>query len=83
MISTLTAAKAALAVSLVISGAIIGSVHYKQQLDRSRMHDGIIRDVERQQRRKIENTYRLQEQRELAKVLRNQDEDEINAGRSE
>ena len=42
------------------------------------MHDGVIRDVERQQKRKTENTYRLQEQRELTKIFkRKQEEDAV------
>ena len=37
---------------------------------RDKMHDGVLRDVERQQRRKIENTYLLQQQLELTKQLK-------------
>lgn len=35
------------------------------------MHDGVIKDVERQQRRKIENLYILEKQNELTKKLKN------------
>lgn len=37
---------------------------------RERMHEGVIRDTERQQRRKIENLYILEKQNELAKQLK-------------
>lgn len=34
------------------------------------MHEGVIKDVERQQRRKIENLYILEKQNELTKKLK-------------
>lgn len=34
------------------------------------MHEGVIRDVERQQRRKIENLYLLEKQNDLTKQLK-------------
>lgn len=34
------------------------------------MHEGVVRDVERQQKRKIENIYVLEKQNELAKQMR-------------
>lgn len=34
------------------------------------MHEGVIKDVERQQRRKIENIYILEKQNELTKQMR-------------
>lgn len=37
---------------------------------RERMHEGVIRDTERQQRRKIENLYILEKQNELTKQLK-------------
>ncbi|XP_077292837.1 protein PET117 homolog, mitochondrial [Arctopsyche grandis] len=52
------------------SAAIIGFVHYKQYSDREKLHEGVVKDVERQQRRKIENLYMLQQQAELTKQLR-------------
>ncbi|KAJ9583193.1 hypothetical protein L9F63_022464 [Diploptera punctata] len=61
----------------VVSMGIIGYVHYKQQLDREKLHDGVIKDVERQQRRKMENLYLLQQQIELTKQLK-KSESEIN-----
>lgn len=37
---------------------------------RNRLHEGVIRDVERQQRRKMENIVVLQQQIDLTKQLR-------------
>lgn len=34
------------------------------------LHEGVIRDIQRQQQRKIENTYNLQQQIELTKQLK-------------
>lgn len=49
-------------------------VHYKQNLDRQKLHEGVIKDIERQQMRKLENTYNLQNQAELTKILRKNQE---------
>nr|CAD7419255.1 unnamed protein product [Timema poppensis] len=49
--------------------SIIGYVHYKQTLDREKLHEGVLRDVERQQRRKKENLYILQQQIDLTRRL--------------
>lgn len=64
------ASKITLATSVTASLGIIGYVHYKQHLDREKLHDGVIKDVERQQRRKMENLYLLQQQIELTKQLK-------------
>ncbi|XP_065076661.1 protein PET117 homolog, mitochondrial [Ochlerotatus camptorhynchus] len=64
------------------TGGIIGYVHYKQTSDRAKLHEGVIRDIQRQQQRKIENTYNLQQQIELTKQLKqelHQRETEANA----
>lgn len=37
---------------------------------REKLHEGVVRDVERQQRRKMENTYVLQQQIDLTKQLK-------------
>lgn len=34
------------------------------------MHEGVLRDIERQQKRKIENIYVLEKQNELTKQLK-------------
>ncbi|XP_053696460.1 protein PET117 homolog, mitochondrial [Sabethes cyaneus] len=60
----------------VSSLGIIGYVHYRQNYDRAKLHEGVIRDVQRQQQRKIENTYNLQQQIERTKQLRQQLEQE-------
>ncbi|XP_069671456.1 protein PET117 homolog, mitochondrial isoform X2 [Periplaneta americana] len=66
--------KAAFATATVVSVGIISYVHYKQHLDRQRLHDGVIRDVERQQKRRTENLYLLQQQIDLAKQLRKRED---------
>ncbi|KAH8392287.1 hypothetical protein KR215_005008 [Drosophila sulfurigaster] len=63
-------AKITLGVAIGISSAIIGYVHYKQSEDRLKLHQGVIRDVEQQQRRKHENRYTLQQQIDITKQLK-------------
>ncbi|KAG8276070.1 protein PET117 homolog, mitochondrial [Homalodisca vitripennis] len=60
-------AKITLATSCVVSAGIIAYVHFKQQLDRVKLHEGVVRDVERRQRRKAENIYVLEQQKDLTK----------------
>lgn len=62
--------KLILVLSCGVTAGIVGYVHFKQQFDREKMHEGVIRDVERQQRRKIENVYLLEKQNELTKQLK-------------
>ncbi|XP_014598501.1 protein PET117 homolog, mitochondrial [Polistes fuscatus] len=64
-----TLAKLTFGTCCLLSGGIIGYVHYKQQDDRKRLHEGVLRDIERQQRRKIENIYILQQQIDLTRKL--------------
>ncbi|KAH8377308.1 hypothetical protein KR093_004783 [Drosophila rubida] len=66
-------AKITLGIAVTISSAIIGYVHYKQSEDRLKLHQGVIRDVEQQQRRKHENTYALQKQIDMTKELKTMD----------
>jgi hypothetical protein len=49
---------------------------------RDRLHDGVIRDVERQQRRKTENLYLLQQQIELTKQLRKSEDEQLQKSES-
>lgn len=42
---------------------------------RQKLHQGVIRDIERQQRRKVENTYNLQQQIDLTSILRTDQEE--------
>lgn len=44
-----TASKITLGLSAVVAVGIIGFVHRKQTADRAKLHQGIIRDMERQQ----------------------------------
>lgn len=46
---------------------------------RNRLYAGVARDVQRQQQRKIENTYVLQQQIELTKHLKNLEQKELEA----
>lgn len=39
---------------------------------RDKLHDGVLKDIERQQRRKIENTIVLQKQIDLTKQLKDE-----------
>lgn len=40
------------------------------QTDKDRMHEGVLKDVERQRRRKAENLYLLQQQIDLTKQMK-------------
>ncbi|XP_076172528.1 cytochrome c oxidase assembly factor-like isoform X2 [Ptiloglossa arizonensis] len=51
------------------SFGIVAYVHYKQEYDRQQLHLGVLRDIEQQERRKIQNVFYLQQQRELTKTL--------------
>ncbi|XP_068226236.1 protein PET117 homolog, mitochondrial [Palaemon carinicauda] len=64
------ASKITFGVSCAISAGIVTYVHVKQNIDRDKLHEGVIRDIERQQRRKTENIYQLQKQSDLTKHLR-------------
>ncbi|EFA09804.1 cytochrome c oxidase assembly factor-like [Tribolium castaneum] len=63
-------AKLVLGGACVFSLGIIGYVHFKQYLDRQQLHQGVLTDMERRQRRKQENLYVLQKQIDLAKEIR-------------
>ncbi|KAJ8940671.1 hypothetical protein NQ318_017720 [Aromia moschata] len=64
--------KVVFASACTLSIGIIGYVHYKQYLDREQLHEGVLRDVERRQKRKAENLYSLQQQIDLTKELKKQ-----------
>lgn len=74
--------KLVLGAAVTTSVGIISYVHYKQHLDRDRLHDGVIRDVQRQQRRKMENMYLLQQQIELTKQLKKSEDERLRIGES-
>ncbi|XP_012537192.1 protein PET117 homolog, mitochondrial [Monomorium pharaonis] len=65
-----SASKITFGICCMSSVGIISYVHYKQAYDRKQLHLGVIRDIERRERRKAENVYILQQQAELAKELR-------------
>ncbi|XP_063707679.1 protein PET117 homolog, mitochondrial [Culicoides brevitarsis] len=68
-----TASRYTLYGSLGVSLGIIAYVCGKQQYDRHVLREGVWRDVERQQR-KTENIYLLQQQIDLTKQLKAQQE---------
>nr|CAH0111878.1 unnamed protein product [Daphnia galeata] len=63
-------AKLTLGSSIILSAGIVYYVHYKQNLDRTSLHEGVLRDIERQKRRRAENLYMLQQQIDLSKELK-------------
>lgn len=63
-----TASKVVLGVSVVLTLSTVAGVHLKQAWDRERLHEGVLRDLERQERKK-ENLRLLEEQRELTRIL--------------
>ncbi|KAJ3643737.1 hypothetical protein Zmor_026429 [Zophobas morio] len=62
-------AKIVLGCACAFSLGIVGYVHYKQYLDRQQLHQGVLVDMERRQRRKQENLYILQKQIDLTKEI--------------
>jgi len=49
-----TTSKVVFGLSCVASAGIIGFVHYQQQDDLIKLHEGVVKDVERQQYRKLQ-----------------------------
>ncbi|KAK0163081.1 hypothetical protein PV327_006792 [Microctonus hyperodae] len=72
--------RSVLAASCIGTFSIIAYVHYKQQYDREKLHLGVVRDIEMQERRKAENIYILQQQQELTKHLKEQAQHTNDAG---
>lgn len=60
--------KVVLGVSVVLTLSTVAGVHLKQSWDRERLHEGVLRDLERVERKK-ENLRVLEEQRLLTKQL--------------
>ncbi|XP_046907051.1 protein PET117 homolog, mitochondrial [Hypomesus transpacificus] len=60
--------KLVLGVSFVLTLSTVAGVHLKQTWDRERLHEGVLRDLERMERKK-ENLRVLEEQRTLTKEL--------------
>ncbi|XP_029706607.1 protein PET117 homolog, mitochondrial [Takifugu rubripes] len=62
------ASKVVLGVSVVLTLSTVTAVHLKQTWDRQRLHDGVLRDLERLEKKK-ENLRLLEEQRVLTRQL--------------
>jgi len=78
-----TASKVTLALTTVGSLAVIYTVHKDQVEDRAKLHDGIVRDLERQAKKKIVNRQLLVEQQELTKLYRKAEEKEKEKAKDE
>ncbi|XP_061441921.1 protein PET117 homolog, mitochondrial isoform X2 [Rhineura floridana] len=63
-----TTSKVVLGVSVLFSGGIVAGVHIQQKRLGERLHEGVLRDLERQNR-KQENLRLLEEQVALTKQL--------------
>nr|CAI5842595.1 unnamed protein product [Callosobruchus analis] len=70
-------AKICLGAACIFSASIIGYVHLRQQRDREAMHEGVIRDIQSRQRKKAENLYTLQQQIDLTKELKKQNDSSV------
>ncbi|VDI31487.1 Hypothetical predicted protein [Mytilus galloprovincialis] len=70
-----TAAKVTLATSIVATVGIISFVHYKQKNDQMVMREGVLRDMERQDK-KAQNLMELNRQKAMTKALLQQREQE-------
>ncbi|CAG0897665.1 unnamed protein product [Cyprideis torosa] len=62
--------KVVLLIAAGTSLGIVAFVHYKQAEDRHRLKQGIVRDIERQEKKKRENLERLREQEVITKIYR-------------
>ncbi|XP_022189396.2 protein PET117 homolog, mitochondrial [Nilaparvata lugens] len=71
------ASKLTFGLSCLASAGIVGYVHFKQTMDKERLHRGVIRDIETQRKRKIENVYALQKQSDLEKMMRDREDDNL------
>lgn len=49
---------------------------YSFQLDKKRLHEGVLMDKERQERKKVANLYQLEQQTKLNKILRKQENED-------
>ncbi|XP_068455632.1 protein PET117 homolog, mitochondrial [Clinocottus analis] len=71
-----TGSKVVLGVSVVLTLSTVAAVHLKQSWDRQRLHDGVLRDLERLQRKK-DNLRLLEEQRALTSQLEEAQQTEL------
>jgi len=65
-----------LAGSCALTGGTIWMVHKSQVDDRAALRQGIVRDLERQEKKKVANLHKLQEQQEIEKSLRRRQNEE-------
>lgn len=63
-----TVSKLVLGLSVVLTIGTVAGVHLKQNWDRQRLHDGVLRDLERVDRKR-ENLRVLEEQIQLTREL--------------
>ncbi|KAK7084061.1 hypothetical protein SK128_009225 [Halocaridina rubra] len=63
------ASKVTLGGACLLTAGVVTYVHRKQNIDKQKLHEGVIKDIERQQRRKTENIYLLQKQADLTRQL--------------
>ncbi|XP_051549756.1 protein PET117 homolog, mitochondrial [Myxocyprinus asiaticus] len=63
-----TASKVVLGLSIVLTISTVAGVHIKQSWDRQRLHEGVLRDLERVERKR-ENLRMLEEQIQLTREL--------------
>ncbi|KAM6942520.1 protein PET117 homolog, mitochondrial [Lycodopsis pacificus] len=63
-----TVSKVVLGVSVVLTLSTVSAVHLNQSWDRQRLHEGVVRDLERLQKKK-ENLRLLEEQKILTSQL--------------
>ncbi|XP_051979572.1 protein PET117 homolog, mitochondrial [Xyrauchen texanus] len=63
-----TASKVVLGLSIVLTISTVAGVHIKQSWDRQRLHEGVLRDLERVERKR-ENLRLLEEQIQLTREL--------------
>ncbi|XP_043079412.1 protein PET117 homolog, mitochondrial [Puntigrus tetrazona] len=76
------ASKVVLGLSIVLTFSTVAGVHIKQNWDRQRLHDGVLRDLERVERKR-ENLRALEEQIQLTRQLVNErDRQEAEAARA-
>lgn len=50
-----TTSKIVFGLSCIVSTSIIGFVHYQQQEDLNKLHAGVIKDIERQEHRRLKS----------------------------
>ncbi|XP_068558832.1 protein PET117 homolog, mitochondrial [Cebidichthys violaceus] len=63
-----TVSKVVLGLSVVLTLSTVSAVHLNQSWDRQRLHEGVVRDLERLQKKK-ENLRLLEEQKTLTSQL--------------